>query len=258
MIPALFVSHGAPTLLSDDCPAREFLQSAADTIPRPRGILCVSAHWDTAEPQVTGVPFPDTIHDFYGFPSHLYDVRYSAPGSLSLAEQVIGLLGEASFSAKMDGRRGLDHGAWVPLALMYPAADIPVVQLSVQSRAGPEHHLALGSALASLRGDDVLILASGGATHNLADFGHSGLNAAPVEYARAFSQWLEDKVVDGDLDALASYRTRAPHGMRNHPTPEHFLPLFVAMGSGGPKATGRVVHRSFTYGILSMAAFAWG
>ena len=154
MMPTLFVSHGAPTLLTDDCPARDFLRTVGESMPRPSAIVCVSAHWESAEPRVTGVPFPDTIHDFYGFPPRLYDMRYPAPGNLRLAERVAGHLADAGLTVHVDGRRGLDHGAWVPLALMYPAADIPVIQLSVQSRADPEHHLAVGAALAAVRADD--------------------------------------------------------------------------------------------------------
>ena len=190
---------------------------------------------------------PRTIHDFAGFPRELYEIRYPAPGAPELAQRIVALLADAGLAAATDARWGLDHGAWVPLALMYPQADIPVVQLALQPALGPRHHFELGRALAPLREEGVLILGSGGATHNLRELGAP--DTPPPPWARGFSDWLEQTVGVGDDAALLDYRARAPQAARNHPSEEHLLPLFVAAGAGG---RGRRVHTSTTYGSLMM------
>lgn len=231
-LPALFVSHGSPMLALDESqPAHGFLRKLGTTLPRPEAILVISAHWDTATPCITGAQQLDTIHDFYGFPEPLYELHYPAPGNRALAEEIVRQLGP---SAGVHPARGLDHGAWVPLLLMYPQHDIPVLQLSLQTSLGPAHHLRIGEALRWLRKRGVLIIGSGGATHNLREYFHpdSG-NHKPYE---AFAAWLHDVLTRGDREALLDYRQRAPHAARCHPTEEHFLPLFVVLGAGGTKA----------------------
>ena len=253
--PALFVSHGAPSLILEECPARTFFLNLGKELGRPRAIVCVSAHWTTAEPRVTMHPQPSTIHDFGGFAEELYAMTYAAPGDPVLARQLLELLRGQGIEGTGDMSRGFDHGAWAPLLLMYPAAHIPLIQLSVQPQLGPEHHLAMGRALRPLLEEGVLILASGSATHNLHDFFGQPPDSEPLSYAKEFAVWLKDAVVHGRTDELLDYARRAPQALRNHPTPEHFLPLFVALGAGdGP---GRVIHDSYSYGILSMAAFEW-
>jgi len=257
-LPALFVSHGSPTLVLDGGPAYDFLRELPSRLPAPEAILCVSAHWERRRPGVTAVAIPPTIHDFGGFPDEMYRIRYACQGSPALAGRVRDLLVEAGIEADLDEVRGLDHGAWVPLTLMYPEASIPVVQLSVQPLEGPAHHLKLGRAMAALREEGVLILGSGGATHNLRDFGRHERDSAPAAYAVEFDDWLAGAVGGADRASLLSYSRKAPHASRNHPTPEHFLPLFVALGAGGEGASGERLHASFTYGVFSMASFAWG
>lgn len=252
--PTLFVSHGAPSLVIEECPTRDFLAHLGEEIGRPRAILSVSAHWTTPEPRVTVHPQPATVHDFGGFPDELYTLRYPAPGEPTLAGRVLSLLGAKGITGGGDPSRGLDHGTWVPLLLMYPAADIPVVQLSVQPQQDPRHHLEVGMALHPLLEEGVLILASGSATHNLRDFFGRSPDAEPLPYAMEFTAWLKDAVVNGRTAQLLDYANRAPHALRNHPTPEHFLPLFVALGAGG---AGTVLHDAYTYGAISMAAFMW-
>ncbi|QEM68526.1 dioxygenase [Geobacter sp. FeAm09] len=253
-LPTLFISHGAPTLLIDPVPTRDFLATLGADMPRPQGIVCISAHWTTRAPLTTHTAQPDLIYDFGGFPDELYRMTYPAPGNPSLAERVTQLLENRGIETGRDMARGLDHGAWVPLKLMYPHADIPVVQLSVQPHLGPAHHAAIGAALRPLREEGVLILASGSATHNLRDFFGRALDAPPPQYVKEFDDWLCRAVEADDRDSLLEYRDRGPNALANHPTPEHFLPLFVAMGAGGQ---GRVLHRAFTYGVISMGAFAW-
>ncbi len=253
-LPTLFVSHGAPSLLYETGPARDFLTSVGTTLERPQAVLCVSAHWTTSSALVTGTPAPSLIYDFGGFSDELYSATYPAPGNPVLAKQVIMLLKEQGIEADMDMGRGLDHGAWVPLKLIYPAADIPVLQLSVQPHQSPTHHLAMGQALRRLREEGVLILASGSATHNLRDFFGRSRDAAPPEYVSAFDEWLKAAIENNDREALLDYLNKGPHATANHPTPEHFLPLFVALGAG---TVGRTLHRSYTFGVISMASYAW-
>lgn len=257
VLPSIFVSHGAPTLALTPAPAHDFLKGLGSELGRPTAILCVSAHWETEQPTVSAAPAPETIHDFYGFPQPLYRLRYPAPGAPELAERVIELLGQAGIPARRDAARGLDHGAWVPLLLMYPQADIPVAELSVQLPRGPAHHLALGRALVALRKAGVLVLGSGGATHNLAEFRGQPVDAPPLAHVRAFDAWLATAAEGGDEAALLDYQRQAPEAHRIHPREEHFLPFFVALGAAGAGARGRRLHASFTHGVLSMAAFAF-
>jgi len=263
-LPTLFVSHGAPTLVMDPVPTRDFLLGLGKALPRPKAVLAVSAHWDTSAPCVTSGPAPHTMYDFYGFPEELYAMTYPAPGSAELARRAVELLGRAGLpgdlSAETDAKRGFDHGAWVPLTLMYPEANIPVVQLSIQTRLSPAHHLALGRALAPLREEGVLIMASGNATHNLRDVFNHDMHAPPAPYAKGFADWLTRHVETGDTAPLLDYLAQGPEARRNHPTADHYLPLLVALGAGGGAdgTPGKLLHDGYTYGVLSMAAYAWG
>lgn len=252
-MPTIFVSHGAPTLILQDVPARTFLASLGKQLPRPRAIVAVSAHWDTDMPAVSLARQPETIHDFYGFPDALYRLRYAAPGAPELAERVAKLTGAAH-----DAHRGLDHGAWVPAMLGWPAADIPIFQLSVQPHMSPAHHIALGRKLAPLREEGVLVMGSGSATHNLRRLVRGQHGTPPEPWAKAFDDWLAETVERGDESALANYRTQAPHAVEAHPTDEHFLPIHVAFGAAGEGAHGKPLHRSFASGNLSMASYAFG
>jgi len=264
-LPTLFISHGAPTLAIVDSPARRFLAGLAAELPRPRAILVASAHFLAARPVLSAAAAPETIHDFGGFGPELEAMRYPAPGDPALAERAAGLLAAAGLPAALHPSRGLDHGAWVPLAVMYPAADIPVVSLAVQPRADAAHHWRLGAALAPLRAEGVLVVGSGAVTHNLeAFFSRRGTEPAPP-WVGAFADWLAAAVTAGDAAALLDWAARAPHAAENHPTTEHLLPLFVAAGAGLGAADaaatgggGRVLHRSTEQGVLAMDAYAFG
>jgi 4,5-DOPA dioxygenase extradiol len=253
-MPAIFVSHGAPMLVLEAGAARNFLCVLGTSIPRPQWILAVSAHWETVVPTVSAAECPATVHDFYGFPQELYRLRYAAPGIPALARRVVDLLDGAGLPVEISPDRGLDHGAWVPLMLAYPDADIPVTQMSIQSARGPAWHWALGEALRPLREEGVLILASGSATHNLREFGHHGRDAAPPGYVAAFNEWLAAAVTEGRRADLLAYRSQAPDAARNHPTEEHLLPLFVAAGAG-TTGRGEQLHASYTYGAFAMDAY---
>jgi len=256
-LPSLFLSHGAPTLPLTDTPARSFLRQLGQDLPHPTAILVISAHWETERPTVNAVARNETIHDFFGFPRALYDIRYPAPGSPTLAETVAQLLRQAGFACDRDATRGLDHGAWVPLSLIYPAADIPVVQLSVQPHLGPEHHLRLGRALAPLRAQGVLIVGSGSFTHDLSEFrGHAANDPAPA-WVNAFADWFDTRLAANRTADLLDYRKLAPYAVKNHPTEEHLLPLYAALGAAGDDARAERLHASATYGVLRMDVYAF-
>lgn len=257
MLRPLFVSHGAPTLPFEDVAARDFLEGLAKTMPRPRAILVVSAHWETRIPTVNTVERNDTIHDFSGFPAALYKLTYPAPGDPVLADRIVDLLGAAGLPVATDTQRGLDHGAWLPLMLAWPDADIPVLQLSVQSHLGPGHHLELGRALAPLTEEGALILASGSFTHDLSSWrGQAGMDEP--EWVSSFANWFDAALKEKRTCDLLAYRRLAPHAVRNHPTEEHLLPLFVALGAAGADPVATRLHASSTYGVLRMDAYAFG
>lgn len=241
-------------MILEDVPARTFLAGLGGAIERPRAIVVVSAHWETEAPEVSATTTPETIHDFYGFPEALYRMRYPAPGAPDVAAKIVDHLNSAGISAKSDPTRGLDHGAWAPLLLMYPEADIPVLQISIQPHLGPAHHVAVGHALAPLRDDGVLVMASGSATHNLRGLDWRGRSGPPT-WAQEFDDWLAAAIASGDEASLVNYRRLAPHAVEAHPRDEHLLPLFVAFGAAGKGARGTRLHSSFTYGGLSMAAY---
>ncbi|CAI9108805.1 OLC1v1008496C1 [Oldenlandia corymbosa var. corymbosa] len=252
-----FISHGSPTLCIDDSlEARGFLKGFREKVLslKPKGILMVSAHWDTSEPSLTTNPGKyDTILDFYGFPKPMYQLKYPAPGAPVLAMKVKKLLTAAGFNeVQEDKKRGLDHGAWVPLMLMYPEADIPVCQLSVQSSRSGTYHYEMGRALANLKEEGYLIIGSGSATHNLRTLSSSNNVAS---WALEFDTWLKEALLDGRYDDVNHYEEKAPHARTAHPWPEHFYPLHVAMGAAGEKSKAELIHHSWSAGTFSYASY---
>jgi len=261
---SLFVSHGSPMMALELSPARDFLAGLGARLPHPRAILVVSAHHDAAYQgglaTVTASPAPSTIHDFGGFPDELFAMRYPAPGDPALAERVVALLAGHDLTVTADPERGFDHGAWVPLSLVYPDADVPVVQLSIASNASPEWHYALGQALAPLRDEGVLILGSGSITHNLRAYftTRPPIEAPAPSWVSDFTDWIAERMAAGAVDDILHAVERAPHGRDNHPTPDHILPLFVAMGAGGTPLAAERLHTSTTYAVLTMDVYAFG
>ena len=251
-LPSLYISHGSPMTALQPGLTGERLAELASALPRPKAIVLASAHWLSHQPQVGSAVAPETIHDFRGFPAPLYQMRYPAPGSPALAERVMQLLEQAGLAPHDNPARGLDHGAWVPLHLLYPAADIPVVPVSIQPGLGPTHQYALGQALAPLRDEGVLVIGSGSITHNLHDFGAGYSNERQAPYVQPFIAWIEQKLAAGDLDALLDYRRQAPFAERAHPTDEHLLPLFVALGAAGAKARAQRIDAGVDLGFLAM------
>ena len=223
--PVLFLGHGSPMNAIEDNAWSRAWRARAARLPRPRAILCVSAHWETPGPWLTGSATPPTIHDFGGFPRALFDTQYPAPGDPALAQRVVGLLGDAQ--ARIDPDRGLDHGAWSVLKPMYPDADIPVVQLGLDSRRPGAWHVALAQRLAPLRDEGVLVVASGDIVHNLRllDF----RDASPLPWALRFRDRVNALIVDGNLAALADWPALGEDAALSIPTPEHYLPLLYAL-----------------------------
>lgn len=256
--PVWFISHGAPTLVIDPVPARAFLSGLAQLMPRPTAIVVVSAHWREHEVHVGMQAINNTIHDFGGFPDALYQMQWPAPGDPVLAHQILERLGAAGIPARADDR-GLDHGAWVPLSLAWPAADIPVVPVSL-TFGGVDDHLNLGAVLGSLRDRGVLVVASGAATHPLAAVVPD--NDHPPRWVAEFDTWLSEAVQAHDLAALRAWR-QAPEARRVHPTDEHLMPLFVALGAAGAHhPMGDMphvqrLHHSWTWHVLAMDCWRW-
>jgi 4,5-DOPA dioxygenase extradiol len=204
---------------------------------------------------VSSAAEPETIYDFYGFPPELYRLRYPAPGAPQLAKRAAGLLESGGLRTDIDPQRGLDHGAWTSLMLMYPAADIPVTQISIQSHLGPGHHVRVGEALRPLRDEGVLIFASGGATHNLGELRYQRGNPVPQPWVVEFNEWLASALLARRKEDLVAYRERAPQAVRNHPTDEHLIPVFAALGAGDPVGATRRLHTSIESGVISMDAY---
>lgn len=252
----LFVPHGAPTFALRPGAAGAAMSTLARSLALPRAIIIVSAHWDTAEPTVGFADRPDTVHDFWGFPEALYAIRYPATGCREAAEEVVTALKHAGLPANRDEARGLDHGAWIPLRLMFPDAEVPVIPLSLQSRGGPQAAYQLGQALAPLTSRGFLVIASGNLTHNLRDYQriHQTGGSTPT-YVREFSDWIGEHLHRHDIPALLDYRRQAPGGVQAHPSDEHLLPLFVALGAAGEHAAAKRFHAGIDDYVIAMDGY---
>ncbi len=251
-LPSLYISHGSPMTALQPGLTGKRLAELATLLRRPKAIVMASAHWPTREPRVGTGAAHATIHDFGGFPAALYAITYEPPGAPDLAGRITRLLAQAGFVAQADATRGLDHGAWVPLRLMYPHSDIPVVPVSIQPERDPAHHYALGQALATLRDQGVLVIGSGSITHNLHDLGAGYSEDRQAPYVAPFIDWIEQKLATGDIAALLDYRRQAPYAERAHPTDEHLLPLFVALGAAGKTAKAQRIDAGVDQGLLAM------
>lgn len=257
-LPTLFISHGSPMLLLRDGAARRLLVELGKILPRPEAILVISAHWENArKPAVTYAAKPQTLHDFSGFPDELYEKQYPVPGAPALAARIQTLLEAGGFSVARYGQRGLDHGAWLPLSLMYPEADIPVTQLSLIDDAPPAKHEQMGRALRALCDEGVLVIGSGSLTHNLYEFRGQAVDAPVQDWVSDFMNWMDASLKENRRDDVLNYRSRAPSGKRNHPTEEHLSPLFVALGVAGTRPQVEKLHSSVEYGVISMDVYAF-
>ncbi|GMA51040.1 dioxygenase [Alicyclobacillus contaminans] len=258
MLPSLFIAHGAPLLAVEANEYTQFLRELGENLPRPRAVVLFSAHWLAGVQRVSAVDTYETIHDFGGFPEELYQIQYPAKGDAEMARAVEARLAEHGIPSAVDTGRGLDHGAWVVLRLLYPEADVPVVAMSVNPRLTPAEQYDIGKALAALRQEDVLLIGSGGTVHNL---GALAWNASqPNDWALAFDQWLERHVKAWDLGSLFQYEALAPHARLAVPPHgnEHFAPLLYAMGAADDVRTAALLHRSYRYGSLSQSVWQFG
>ncbi|HXF45425.1 MAG TPA: class III extradiol ring-cleavage dioxygenase [Burkholderiaceae bacterium] len=261
MPPTLFLSHGSPMHALHAGRAGQVWAEVVQRLPRPRAILVASAHWETELPMVASATRPETIHDFGGFPRELYRIKYPAPGAPEAARRALALLKDAGFVATANGCRGLDHGAWVPLLHMFPQADVPVAQISLQPALGAAHHLRLGAALAPLAREGVLIVGSGHMTHNLGEWLRSQqgrraiVESGALPYVEEFRRWVDARLAANDRAALVRWDELAPHARRAHPTNEHFLPLFVALGAAGENARAERLDAGVDSAVLAMDAY---
>lgn len=261
-LPTVFLSHGSPMHALHSGRAGEAWAALGRRLPRPRAVLIASAHWESEWPMVTTGARPETIHDFGGFPPALYEIRYAAPGAPDVAQRALELIKAGGLTANGNGCRGLDHGAWVPLLRLYPAADVPVAQISLQTQLGAAHHLQIGRLLAPLRDEGVLIIGSGHLTHNLHEWiayarrhqmQPAETEAAP--YVAQFGDWVREQLRNGDDQQLARWLELAPHARRAHPSDEHFLPLPLAFGAAGSKPRVEHLELGVDAGVLAMDAF---
>lgn len=245
-------------LAVQDSAAGRFLDRLGASLPTPRAVVVASAHFMAPVPTVGASASPATVHDFGGFPRELYDLEYPAQGEPALAAHVAELLADAGLAPAVLPHQGIDHGVWVPLRRMYPQADIPVVPLSVNPMGDAAHHLAVGQALGGLRDEGVLVIGSGGFVHNLGDLDWQHADGPMPPWASEFADWMRQRLASHDIDALLDWQRQAPHAGHAHPTVEHLMPLFVALGAGGDTATVRTLHQSHEFGSLALDAFAFG
>jgi 4,5-DOPA dioxygenase extradiol len=259
-MPTLFVSHGGPNVVTDPSEARDYLKSLSGLLPRPRSIVIVSAHFETDGVVVVTDPAPDMIYDFRGFAPGLYQMVYPAPGDPALAARVVELLDRAGLAPCTLGKRGYDHGAWTPMLLAFPAADIPIVQVSIDPSRDADWHYRLGRALAPLREEGVLLVGSGHITHNLRAFMavmRQGATPDPelVRKVDEFTSWFADRIAAGDVEALLDWKNRAPYPAENHPTDEHLMPIFLALGAAGDGPRGERIHASKHLGFFAYDSY---
>ncbi|HEY5715229.1 MAG TPA: class III extradiol ring-cleavage dioxygenase [Psychromonas sp.] len=253
--PAFFISHGSPMMAVEKSKTSLFLQQLGLSLTRPKAIVVFSAHFDNARDIViSGGQSPNTIHDFYGFPDELYDIEYNAPGSPALADKIAVLFTQQGLNPVVDRERGWDHGVWIPLRLMYPDADIPVVAISINSGLGAKVNYQYGQILAPLREQGVMIIGSGGISHNLREVFSSAPSVNRVARVKTFTTWVKDKLAAADIKALINYQNEAPDVFFNHPTQEHFIPLFAALGSSD-FTFAKQIHTDIEYEILAMDAY---
>jgi 4,5-DOPA dioxygenase extradiol len=234
------------------------MSDVAARLGSPRAIVVVSPHWETSVPTVGTASKLDTIHDFGGFDSRLFEMRYPATGCPEAAQQVVSALQGAGLPVATDAQRGLDHGAWVPLRQMFPDADVPVIPLSVQHHGGPQHAYRVGQALAPLARQGFLIVASGNVTHNLRDWQIISMLGHPTpDYVQTFADWIHDRMQARDADALLAYRQTQSAGTRAHPRDEHLLPLFTALGAAGSDAQPEAFYRGISDHVIAMDGYAF-
>jgi len=254
MLPSLFIAHGAPLLAIENNEYTQFLNQLGRTLPRPKAIVLFSAHWESNMQQVSSVEDYRTIYDFGGFPEALYKIEYPAKGNHDITKEITELFTSQGVSYEVDASRGLDHGAWVVLRMLYPNADIPVISMSVNPNLSPAEQYQIGKSLADLRKKDVLIIASGGTVHNLRALNWDKDRTGGIDdWALAFDEWLARHLKNWDIESLFNYQSLAPTANLAVPPygTEHFIPIFYALGAADNGKKTELLHRSYRYGSLS-------
>lgn len=253
MIPSYFFAHGAPSIVLEHNDYTDFIKNFAAGTPKPKAIVLFSAHWEQSMQTISAADTYSTIYDFSGFQDELYRMTYPAKGEHSIREQIHSLFAKHGIQSVLDEERGLDHGAWAVLKLMYPDADVPVVALSVNRYLTNEQQYQIGKALSELREQDVLIIGSGGTVHNLRRLKWQGEGID--EWAESFDNWLQNVLETWDTNKLFSYRELAPYAEEAVPTNEHFIPLLLAMGAGDKNRQAKLLHRSYQFSNLSLSCW---
>lgn len=252
MISSLFLCHGGPTLVVEKNEYTDFLKDLGKKI-NPKAIVIFTAHWESETTTISSIDDTyDMIYDFYGFPKELYSIKYPAKGSVDVASKLQSMLRSNDIESKLDENRGLDHGVWDVLYLMYPKADIPVVQVSINPYLSMEKQYEIGRAIRELGKEDILVIGSGSTVHNLATVDWDSEKVE--EWVVEFDNWLIEKVENNDTEVLFNYRQLAPYARRAVPREEHIVPMFIAMGSGN-KDKPKLLHQSYAYGTLSYICF---
>ena len=256
VMPVAFVSHGSPMVAIETGLYQDALERFGRE-HRPRAVVVISAHWDSGDVvRIASAAKPSLIYDFGGFPDELYKLQYAAAGDPELARRIDGMLRDAGIPSALDEGRGLDHGVWVPLRLIYPKGDVPVVELSIPGTRSPAELFRIGELLSPLRSEGVLILGSGGIVHNLRRLDWRHRDGPPQEWALDFDRWFAAKLEVWDIDGLFRYQQTAPSAALAVPTNEHFHPVFVALGAAGERGRIDYIYEGFQYGTLSMRSFA--
>lgn len=254
----LFVPHGSPTFALNPGAAGAAMSDMVQQLAPARAIVVVSPHWDTRVPTVSAATQLETIYDFYGFPQELYKIQYPATGCPEVAKEVAHALRAAGLEVDDSSQHGLDHGAWQPLRQMFPDADVPIVPLSMQTHAGPAHAYRVGQALSALAAQDIWIVASGNITHNLRDWHMAAsTDGKTPAYVHHFADWVEEKLKANDIEALLNYRQHSAAGRQAHPSEDHLLPLFVALGAAGATAQPHAFYRGVSDYVIAMDGYAF-
>ncbi|MDF2903804.1 MAG: extradiol ring-cleavage dioxygenase class protein subunit [Bacillus sp. (in: firmicutes)] len=259
MMPSLFIAHGAPLIAIENNEYTKFLTQLGQTLPRPKAVVLFSAHWESNSQKVSKIDQYQTIHDFGGFDPALYKIQYPAHGNQQITKEIEDLFNQSGVPFEIESQRGLDHGAWIVLRLLYPDADIPVISMSVNPNLTPAEQYKIGKTLSVLRANDVLIIGSGGTVHNLRAI--SWANDGQVDqWALEFDNWLAVHLNNWDLPALFKYDSQAPSAEYAVPPygKEHFVPIFYAMGAADDHQKANLLHRSFRYGNLSQSVWQFG
>ncbi|WP_102349055.1 dioxygenase family protein [Bacillus sp. Marseille-P3661] len=260
MMPSYFIAHGAPLLALENNQYTQFLNQLGNMLPTPAAIILFSAHWESATQKVSDVEEFSTIYDFGGFPEPLYQITYPAKGKHELTEEIIELFSNQGIQFEVDNTRGLDHGAWVVLRMLYPNANIPVISMSVNPRLSPEQQYKIGQSLAVLREKNVMVIGSGGTVHNLRALNWADREGEFDQWAVDFDDWIAARLAEWDTASLFQYESLAPNAQFAVPPygNEHFIPIFYAMGAADDKKTAKLLHRSFRYGSLSHSVWEFG